>query len=250
MHRVLKSSLSSRQSDIAEVVRQFEYIHRDMNLEILANIAESAERRRPQFRGALWAYVVGHISIYALLKIEEACSKVGIKVETATPETLRSMQGWRLCTGSFKRRWGLPCPHTIRARVLTVDPLSVDDFDAHWRLDRSLQPEYRYDNVAQPPLIVPRHRHDNSNNRRMRSEFERVDREIEQTTRQRLSQAARVAETETTPGAQAQDGPGQDDGRQNEPTRGRGGRRRGRGGQRGRGQRQRQEIPGTLVFRL
>ncbi len=81
---------------------------------------------------------------------------------------------------SFKRAWGLPCPHTVRELLRARASLEAEDLDVHWRCDRETHPELHWTNVAQPPQRVRRRARAERGDRREPSSFERVDRDLYQ----------------------------------------------------------------------
>jgi hypothetical protein len=54
-------------------------------------------------------------------------------------------------------------------------PLEIEDFDIHWRLDRDILPTLNWSDIAQPPERVRRRGRQDRSTRRLPSEFERVD---------------------------------------------------------------------------
>jgi len=177
MHRVLKGALYSTQHDVATVVNKFQYLLHHQNIEITHNLERCAIVRRKEFQGHLWHLVIGHISHFTLNRVQKAYELSGL---ATLPENFTFTQypkGWRPCSGVFKRVFGLPCPHTIRSRLLRSEPLRLEDFDIHWRINRHQDPVYNEADVAQNPRVLPRNRYD-IEERRMPSEFERTNREI------------------------------------------------------------------------
>lgn len=119
----------------------------------------------PEFTGPLWALVRGHISQFALIRVRQYMITLDLSGDT----TLKP------CTTTFKRAWGLPCPHLVQRLMRERQPLEIEDFDMHWRLDHDTLPTINWSDIAQPPeRITQRGRQDRSS-RRFPSEFERVD---------------------------------------------------------------------------
>lgn len=117
----------------------------------------------PEFTGPLWALVRGHISQFALTRVRQYMIALDLSGDT----TLKP------CTTAFKRAWGLPCPHLLQRLMRERQPLEIDDFDMHWRLDRDTLPTINWSDIAQPPERVTQRGRQDRSSRRFPSEFER-----------------------------------------------------------------------------
>lgn len=122
----------------------------------------------PELHHPVWALVRGRISHYALSRVRQIMIKLDLTANTILKD----------CTGTLGRAWGLPCPHTIKRLLGTIEPLEVEDFDIHWRLDRDALPQVDWTVIAQPPERIHRGRRQDITTTRFPSEFERVDRAL------------------------------------------------------------------------
>jgi hypothetical protein len=119
----------------------------------------------PELHHPIWAQVRGQVSHYALSKVRQIMIGLDLTATTIMKD----------CSGSFERAWGLPCPHKIRELFRTVQPLQIEDFHMHWRLDREALPIINWVNIAQPPEYIQRGRRQDVTTTRYPSEFERID---------------------------------------------------------------------------
>ena len=165
MHSVLKRRLHSSQGDLAEIVKKFKYLQRDRIFTISYNARMSQIMTALELHHPVWALVRGRISHYALSRVRQIMIKLDLTSNTILKD----------CTGTLGRAWGLPCPHTVKRLLGTIEPLEVEDFDIHWRLDRDALPQVDWTVVAQPPERIHRGRRQDITTTRFPSEFERID---------------------------------------------------------------------------
>ena len=84
----------------------------------------------------------------------------------------------RPCTGSFKKVYGIPCHHTLRAYVAQKRVVTKEDFYKHWHYqDLPAPPQAPQPVIFAPHVVQTRGRpRDDQSTRRNPSQFEHGDR--------------------------------------------------------------------------
>ena len=111
------------------------------------SISVTVEEREAQFKSQLAKEKISRLGKYARVPLlADLCTKISFKA----PDLLYSQYSMAYavfqdlgkipppslppCSGQFRTQMGLPCRHEILSRLETVEPLKLDDCDAHWDL--------------------------------------------------------------------------------------------------------------------
>jgi hypothetical protein len=73
----------------------------------------------------------------------------------------------RPCTRTFEQAWSLSCPYLIQMLMRKRQPLEIEDFDVHWRLDRDIVLTINWSNIVQPLELVRRRGRENRGIKRL-----------------------------------------------------------------------------------
>ena len=91
MHVILKRYLHSTQGNLIDVIKQFQKLYRERNIQLAYNEGNDKIIIFPEFTSHLWSHVRGFISYYALAKVR----KIMIIIDVSSVTVLKT------CTASF-----------------------------------------------------------------------------------------------------------------------------------------------------
>ena len=109
------------------VFERMELAHVAEIREITAQIHRKHQKVDHKHRDKLYNAVRMKISQFALNKAYEQQLLVRYSSQPGSSPL-------KPCTGAFERVWGIPCCHTISARILLSQSLHLDDFCTQWHL--------------------------------------------------------------------------------------------------------------------
>jgi hypothetical protein len=126
-HRGVKKKIPARRLHLRQVIDIMQAYLQVTNQDHLKGVEQDRTSVGKFFLRPVLHEVKHRISTYAIRKMEEHLAFFDEQHSSALPR----------CKGTFSRIWGVPCAHTVYARIEAVERLKVDDFHPQWHLRRS-----------------------------------------------------------------------------------------------------------------